>query len=235
MARKQKITRKELLKKPDEFITVTARVLQWAAKRKKQLVYSLVAVVGLALLVATYQFAASRSERTAFRLLAENLAKYEDLRSEQDPEKAYEAVSEKFQRLINQYGGNDGGRLTRVAYANICFEAGRYQEAIDLYERALSDFEGQPLIRNLILSGLGYAHEQLKDFETAVKFFDRLAHDPKVLMPDAAWFNLGCLYAELGETEKSRQAFQKILSDYRDSMYYEMVKERLGESSAGLS
>ena len=235
MAKKQKITRKELLKKPDEFLSVTARMLQWAAAHKKQLVYGGSAVVIAAVLFAAYQFVSIRSERKAFQLLAQNLAKYEDLRGQQDAAKAYQAVSGEFHQLIDQYSGNDGGKLARVIYANICFEAGQYQQAIDLYTQALTDFEGQPLIRNLILSGLGYAYEQLNDFAAAAGFFDRLVHDPKALMPEEAWFNLGCLYAELGESEKSRQAFQKILSDYRDSIYYDMVKERLGEDAAASS
>jgi tetratricopeptide (TPR) repeat protein len=235
MAKKQKITRKELLKKPDEFVTVTARMLQWADAHRKRLVYGVSAVVIVALLLAAYQFVSSRAEKRAFQLLAENLAKYEDLRGQQDPAKAYQAVSGEFQQLIDKYGGNEGGKLARVVYANICFEAGQYQQAIDLYKQALTDFEGEPLVRNLILSGLGYAHEQLNDFAAAAKYFDRLVHDPKALMPEEAWFNLGCLYAKLGEGEKSRQAFQKILSDHRDSIYYDMVKERLGEEATGSS
>jgi tetratricopeptide (TPR) repeat protein len=235
MAKKQKLTRKEFLKKPDEFVTVTTRMLQWAAAHRKQLVYGVSAVVIAALLFAAHQFVSNRAQKRAFQLLAQNLAKYEELRGQQDSAKAYEAVSGGFQQLIDKYGGNNGGKLARVIYANICFQAGHYKQAIDLYDRALTNFEGEPLIRNLILDGLGYAHEQLNEYAAAAKVFDRLVHDPNVLMPAEAWFNLGCLYAKLGESEKSRQAFQKILSDYRDSIYYDMVKERLGEEAAGSS
>jgi tetratricopeptide (TPR) repeat protein len=235
MAKKQKITRKEFLKKPDEFVTGTTRMLQWAAAHRKQLIYGVSAVVVAALLFAGYQYVSSRTEKRAFQLLAQNLAKYDDLRGKQDPAKAYQAVSGEFQQLIDKYGANRGGKLARVIYANICFEAGHYQQAIDLYNQALTDFEDEPLVRDLILAGLGYAHEQLNDFAAAAKFFDRLVQDPKALMPEEAWFNLGCLYAKMGESEKSRQAFQKILSDHHDSIYYDMVKERLGEETTGSS
>jgi tetratricopeptide (TPR) repeat protein len=235
MAKKPKISRKEFLKKPDEFVSGTARALEWAAAHRKQLIYGVTTVVVAALLLAAHQFVSSRAEKRAFQLLAQNLAKYDELRSKQDPAKAYQAVSSEFQQLVDKYGTNEGGKLARVIYANICFESGHYQQAVDLYNQALNDFEGEPLVRNLILNGLGYAYEQLNDFAAAAKFFDRVVKDPKALMPAEAWFNLGCLYAKLGENEKSRQAFQKILSDYKDSMYYDMVKERLAEETTGPS
>ena len=46
-------------------------------------------------------------------------------------------------------------------------------------------------------------------------------------MRDEALYNLGRLYDELGQTEKSREAYKKIVSDHQDFIYIELVKERL--------
>ena len=45
---------------------------------------------------------------------------------------------------------------------------------------------------------------------------------------DEALFNLGELYAAIGDKDKSIDAFNKILSDYPGSMYTEIVKEKVG-------
>jgi TolA-binding protein len=46
-------------------------------------------------------------------------------------------------------------------------------------------------------------------------------------MKDEALFNLGRLYAAMGENEKSTAAFKKIVSDYTDSIYIELARERV--------
>ena len=46
-------------------------------------------------------------------------------------------------------------------------------------------------------------------------------------MKDDALFNLGKIYAELGDSAKSEQAFRKILADHPHSIYTEAVKEKL--------
>jgi tetratricopeptide (TPR) repeat protein len=47
------------------------------------------------------------------------------------------------------------------------------------------------------------------------------------IMKDEALFNLGRLYAAMGENEKSLMAFKKIISDYSDSIYVELARERV--------
>jgi hypothetical protein len=50
---------------------------------------------------------------------------------------------------------------------------------------------------------------------------------PDYSIKDEALFNLGELYAETGDQDKSINAFKKILSDHSGSMYTEIVKEKI--------
>ena len=45
-------------------------------------------------------------------------------------------------------------------------------------------------------------------------------------MKDEALFMLGAIYAKLGETAKSRGAFEKIVSEHGDSIYTELAREK---------
>jgi len=45
-------------------------------------------------------------------------------------------------------------------------------------------------------------------------------------MKDAALFNLGRLYETLGETEKSAAAFKRIVEEFSDSPYANLVKSK---------
>jgi len=42
-----------------------------------------------------------------------------------------------------------------------------------------------------------------------------------------AWYNLGRLYSREGDNEKSSKAYSKIVSDFTNSIYFDLVKEKL--------
>ena len=226
MAKKKKVSRKKLLKEPDEFITLSGKIIQFAMEYKTHFTYGIGILVALAVLIAGYRFFTIRSENKSLALLDRAVSTYQTALRTQDIQRAYQAVIKDFRMILDKYGNKEGGKLARVTFANICFDAGEYSEAIKLYEESLKNFEHQPMIYNLILSGLGYANEQLNEHQRAVTYFEKIvARDDKIL-GDEALFNLGMLYEKLGEKSKSENAFQQIISDFPDSMYIDIIKER---------
>ncbi|MDH3886527.1 MAG: tetratricopeptide repeat protein, partial [Desulfobacterales bacterium] len=102
-------------------------------------------------------------------------------------------------------------------------------KAIALYKRSLNDFKDHPMVYNLILSGLGYAYQQMGDNSNAAMYFEKVASATDSNNRDEALFNLGMLYETLGDTDKSHQAFKQFLSSYPNSMYFDIVEEKLSE------
>jgi tetratricopeptide (TPR) repeat protein len=223
----QKKSRKELLKKPDEFITFTGRLIRLISDYQKQISYTLCAVVAIALVIMGYQFFAKRSEAKAFSMLEKARAEYETRQRATSAAEAYRIVSGEFQRIIEKYSGNAAGKLARASYANISYNAGDYQKAIELYKPALNDFKDHPLVYNFILSGLGYAYQGLGDDHNAAVYFEKVASVSDSNIRDEALFNLGLLYERIGDRDKSSQAFQQILSNFPNSMYFDIVEEKL--------
>ena len=226
MAKKKKVSRKKLLKEPDEFITLSGKMIQFAMQHKTQLTYGVGIVIALVVLIAGYRFFAIRSENKSLVLFDQAVSKYEASIRTRDINQAYQSVIKDFQVILDKYGNKEGGKLARVTFANICFDAGEYGEALKLYEDSLKNFEDQPMIYNLILSGLGYANGQLNENQRAVTYFEKIVARDDQILRDEALFNLGLLYEKLGETEKSERAFDQIASDFPDSMYINIIKER---------
>ena len=223
----QKKSRKQLLKKPDEFITLTGRAIQFASVYQKQISYGLCGLVAVALVIFGYRFFAQRAETKAFALLEQTVADYEVNKKASSISEAYGKASEELQRLVKKYGGNAGGKLARVRYANISYEAGDYHKAIELYQQSLNDFKDDPLFYHLILSGLGYAYQRIEDNRNAAKYFKELSSANDSSLRDEALFNLGLLYEKLGDAADSRKAFQEIISNYPNSIYFDIVQEKL--------
>lgn len=223
----RKKSRKELLKKPDEFITLTGRAIRFASVYQKQMSYVLCGLVAVALVILGYRFFAQRAETKAFALLEQTMANYEVNKTASSPQEAYSKASEELQRLIKKYGANAGGKLARARYANISYEAGDYQKAIELYKQSLNDFKDDQLVYHLILSSLGYAFQNIEDDRNAAKYFEELSSATDSGLRDEALFNLGLLYEKLGDAASSRKAFQEIISNYPNSMYFGIVQEKL--------
>jgi tetratricopeptide (TPR) repeat protein len=222
-----KKSRKELLKKPDEFITLTGRAIQFVSGHQKQISYGLCALVAVALVIFGYRFFAQRAEAKAFAALAQTMASYEASKKTSSSQQAYSKAAEALQRLVQKYGDNAGGKLARVRYANISYEAGDYQKAIELYKQSLNDFKDDPLVYQLILCSLGYAYQQIGDDRNAIRYFQELSSAAGSVIRDEALFNLGLLYEKSGDTASSRKAFQEIISNYPNSMYFDIAQEKL--------
>ena len=56
MAERKKVSRKKLLKEPDEFITFSGRMFQFVMKHKTQLTYAVSIVVALIAVLSGYRF-----------------------------------------------------------------------------------------------------------------------------------------------------------------------------------
>jgi len=91
----------------------------------------------------------------------------------------------------------------------------------------LSEFEDKSFIKNLILNSLGYAYEKKGDYAGAIQYFEMTAQGPQSDLKNEAWYNLGRLYSREGDKEKSLQAYNKIVSDFTDSIYFNIDKEKL--------
>jgi tetratricopeptide (TPR) repeat protein len=223
-----KKTRKELLKEPDEFITFSSRLLGLIATYKDAIVYALYAVMLAVAAFSAYVWYSGRQEAAAAQELGQALAKYDRLRAETSPAKALPEVAEDFRRLISSYGNRSNGNIARLLYANLCYEAGDFKQAAEFYENSLTRFTDDPLMLFQIKRSLGYAHERLKDYATAVSYFEQaLAAAAEKNLQDDVLFHLGDLYARLGNPQKSAEAFNRLLTEHKDSIYFNMVRERV--------
>ena len=222
MAKKRRVTRKELLKEPDEFMTFTGKLIQFARDYQQQLIYGLGAIVLIVIVISGVRLYIGYNESNASERLEQAMTQHADTRTEGTDLKE---VKQSFQEVADKYSRYEGGKLARIIYANICYDTGDFDAAISSYDKALDDFADDPSISLLIQSSLAYAYEAKKEFQSAAAYFEKVASSPNTFLKDEALFNLGRIYAKMGNTEKSKKAYEDILSDHSDSIYIDVVKE----------
>ncbi len=222
----QKLTRKQLLKEPDEFITFSGKLIQWLTTYKQQATLAAGAVIAILFAIAGFQAYLHHAENNASTLLTESLAQYQTAMKANDPVKAYQAVEKSFTRILDDYSARRMGKIAGIEFANICFRAGEFDKAISLYKTALDDFNNTPFYKNLILSCLGYAFEGKKDYESAVKYFEMLTASADTSLKDLNLYNLASVYEKMGNKEKSKATFARIAAEFPNSTYFEIAKEK---------
>ena len=225
---KKKVSRKVLLKEPDEFLTLSRRMLLFVIENKTHIALSVATVFGLIIIASGIRYFSNRDENMGFMLMSQAMEKYEKTVKDSGQDKAYAAVQEDFKKILDDYSGKTAAKFSRVLYGDVCYNSGDADNAIELYKKAVQDFGDEPSVKSLILSSLGYAYEKKKDYQTAAKYFEEITAGGDSAVKADAFFNLGRLYAQLGDKNKSTEAFKKIISDYPDYVYIELVKEKVG-------
>ena len=223
---KIKLARKKELREPDQFITLSQRLLQFAIEQKVKIAGAVGAVLAVVLIVSLSSYFSNQKENKAFTALHQLMARYEALITDNGADKAFQDTKDDFQPFLKDHSGTVAGSMAAVRFAGICFDAGEYDQAIQWYQIALDKFGANDAYKNIILSGLGYASAEKKDFEKALTFFEQIAAGNNPLMKAEAFYNLGLLYEATGQPEKSASAFNTVVSEYADSMYYNVAKEK---------
>lgn len=224
---KQKISRKKLLKEPDEFITTTARLLQFIVENKPRIQWGLMALAGIVLILSVWMYWVKQTEKKAVLMLGNAMISYESDEKNKPSEASYAKVAEAFEALIGKYPGTDSGKIGKVLYGGISLKMGNPDKAIELYRRALNDFDGEPSLRNIIQSGLGHAYLAKKEIKEAKSCFEKTASGNEPVLKDEALFILGNLYGQEGDVKKKSEMYEKILSDFPNSLYSPIVKEEV--------
>ncbi|QTA83653.1 Tetratricopeptide repeat-containing protein [Desulfonema limicola] len=222
--------RKQLLKEPDQFISFSTKMMNYIIKHKIAVLSSTGIVFALIIIISGIRYFSIQEENKSFALMEKALARYETLEKEKGPEKAFEETQKDFQSIIDQYASRGGGRAARIAFANIAFQAKNFDKAVDLYKKALEDLSDDSSLKNMILSSLGYSYEGKNDYENAEKYFNMIVKGKDSLLKDDAVFNLGRIYAKMEKQDKSMEFYKKLVDEYPESMYIDMINEKISDS-----
>ncbi|MFO7558328.1 MAG: tetratricopeptide repeat protein [Desulfobacterales bacterium] len=219
------LARKKELEKPDEIIGNLQKFFAYIVKHGFQVAVGLGVLLTVIAVYAGIRYFSEAAEGKASALLDQEMTKYNALLNEKGPVKASQEAAGKLESIATEYPGTAAAGFTELNLANMYYAAGEYDKAITRYEKAATCFDQSPLFRNLIYAGLGRCHEAKGNRPKAAAYFEMVVKDTGALLADEALFNLGRIYAEMGEQNKSLDAYKKIISNHGDSIYAAIARE----------
>ncbi len=220
--------RKKELTQMDPFQAGLTKSIEWASAHKKQLMIAAGALVGVVVVFSVIMFSFKQSEIKASELAAKAYEKYEEQYSQdRDARKGYDAVKDDFQTLFDEYPNTSAGRMALINFGKICFEAKDYDQAYDLYSRALSTVGDKAGVKNFLLCAMGTICELKNDMEQAKSYYLRVEKGASNLLKDDARFALALIYEKLNDTAAARQMYEKIAQGRETSMYKAIAQARI--------
>ncbi len=226
---KKRITRKELLKKDDEFISLSSRVFQYVSAHGKQIEYMILTVVIIIAIVIGISLYFRHINKKA--LADYNLA-YKQLVSDSSPETTQDNIETsvtELDRLIEKYGRTKMATLAIPQLAYLKFGQGEYDEAISLYQTYLERDKSGSIYRSMAHFGLAASYEAKGEHQSAISHLKKVVDDEDDFLREEAMFSLGRLYALSGQQEMSREIFEDFINQFKGSPLLPLAKAHLKE------
>jgi len=168
-----KISRKKLLKEPDEFLTFSERAVEWAQHNYRVII----AVVAAAILVVAGVVGAGAyldyREQEAARALNQTFADYQAAVEGTADKSELEAADQKLKKVVEDYGSTPAGVQARLALGDLLLEKGRYEEAEPVMAGLAEEKELPAELMALAWHGLGVSREGQKKYAEAGKAYGR--------------------------------------------------------------
>ncbi len=224
---KKKVSRKEFLKGPDEFLTFSSKAINFFSTHVRELQY-----VGLAIAIIIIGYLAIYSYlryENKHGQDAYNTAFYtfgKSLKVDLDPEELKKS-QELFEAVINNYGMSKAARLALPQIAYIKFLEKRYDEAIAFYRRYLEKVSGDKQYESLTNLALAGCYEAKGDLKGAIDILIPIIENRDDPFRETAMFSLARLYRLYNKPEKEKKVLKNFVEEYSNSPFAPMAKTRL--------
>jgi predicted negative regulator of RcsB-dependent stress response len=220
---KTKISRKEMLKKDDEFISLTSHAFDFVKGHKRLFDYLGMAVLCLIVVymgVYAYTRYINKKGQEAF-----NKAFYAmNDQTGSDKAKPSSANTEKlFNDLIKDYGMSKAAKLALPELAYAKFEQKKYDEAISLYEEYLDKVSDTEPYNSLTRMALSTCYEQKGEYDKAIAPLEKIMEGPDDYIKEQAMLNLARVYRLAGKKDKSNEIITKFKEKFPKSVYFDMA------------
>lgn len=226
----KKISRKKLLKEPDEFISTTAKTIQFFRTYQRQILRSAIIVLVVAVALAGGFYYLRWQEGKALAIQDEALKIYQEAyrTSQENPgtekKEDFKKALDKFQEALSAYKWGRTAQLSELYLGNCYFGLKEYDQAQAAYSRCL---EGP--FRPLALNGLAYAFEAKKDYNKALESFQKSNDDPDNPFRLESMLGAARCYEALNQKAKALEVYQKVLAKFPKSTMSEFVRWKVGE------
>ncbi len=229
MAQAKKLSRKEL-KQPDTFQTKGEEFLQHFIDNRRRYLYAVLGFIGIILLITIASNLLQMRNDKISEVYADAMKVYDapvvkDTEGEPQEgltfsteEAKYLAATEKFQTVVNEYGGSAYGNIANFYLGNSHFQLKRYEKAREAYQ-AFIDNSGSDFSQFNFLAyhNIAQSYDAEKKFDQAIETYKKILSFGGELWKDEASFMIADIYKREGNKAEAIKWYTDVTENYPDS------------------
>jgi predicted negative regulator of RcsB-dependent stress response len=222
---KQKITRKALLKSPDEFLTFTEKALNFIKDRARYFHMAGIVLASAALVylgVTTYLNYVNKKGQVAY------YAAYSEVMQEKTDAERAEAL---FKEVLEDHNLSKVSKLAVPQIGYLKYRENRHDDAATLYEEFTKNSSEKSPYRTLGLLALAAVHEEKGELEPAIAILRDLSSLPENAFMEQILLGLGRLYRLSGQEDKAAEVYKDFSTRFASSPFLAQVKAYLRHPS----
>lgn len=225
---KKKLSRKELLKNTDEFLTLSGKVVLYFNQHTRQLRLIGIAVVAIAvfyLAIWGYIKHTNKMGQEAYNVAYNTLV--QSLQHEKADKDGIKRSETLFEAVISDYGMSKAADLALAQVGHVKFTNKQYDDAIDYYDKFSTKASDNEAYETLTLLALAACHEAKGEMKKAAGILDGIIETSDNPFRENAMLNLERIYRLGNQPEKADKILKTFAKEYANSPFYPMVKARI--------
>lgn len=228
----KKPKRKELLKEPDEFITWSARIIEFARRNQRASAIGASVIALLALASFVYYGYENRRQAISHDMLETAIRTYEKLTASvsKDPSEN-DKLLDSFKKISTDYGNLPTGQIAYLYEGHILFNKGDYQGALDKYNQFQSSSLSRKGLAPLALYNIAESQMALKNYEKALNLFEQLTRDINSPYRRESYSSIARIYEMMDKKKEATQAYKQYLKVFPEAPDADFVKAKIAQLS----
>lgn len=215
MVKIKRVVSKRLSRRPDEFITIWAKIINYVTSNTKVFYTALSIAIGVAVVLTGLSFLYVYAQREASGVLNKGIDAYH---SAGGSEEGLTTALASFDGVIKKYYFTDSRKIAFLYRGHIYYDLGEYEEALNSYKKAERRLSGP--FKDLATEGMAYTYLKMKDYDDAVEILKKLL-DPE---DEESYLMLISTLEKAGDSEQLKEYRVKFISLFPESPQLDYIK-----------
>jgi TolA-binding protein len=225
---KKRVTRKQLLKGPDEFLTFTEKAALFIREHDREFKYIAGTVAAILLIYLGINAGIgyiNKKGQSAYNMAYDLMsAQNTDLSPESEELKR---SAELFQKVLDDYGLSKASRLALPELAYLKMVEKKYDEAIPLYQEFLDKAPKNSPYQSLARIAIATCHEAMGEYEQAIEVLNQVNAQADDAFKEEALFRLVRIHRLAGQEDKAKEILEEFVEKFQASPYLPMANAHL--------
>jgi predicted negative regulator of RcsB-dependent stress response len=224
MSKEHRVTRKEILKTPDQFLTFTEKVVHYWADRQPTLV-----AIGVGLMLIVFAVVGLEAMQNSNAEAQETLLQKMSESRTPDKKDSTKASIDELEKIYNQIDSGVYKHRAGLILADAFFEEKKYAEAEKLYRSILAETKQGDTPHQVAKVGVASSLEGKKEYKKAIETYRSLVDDPESAAFMEVYFSLARCYELDGDTPGALMVLRQMQNKFQGREQLSRVSQRIQE------